>query len=274
VSKPDGSEFDAIASEYDRVRPSYPAALVDAAFDRARLSPGSRVLEIGCGTGQLTEVLVARGQAVDAVDPGAQMIDAARQRVGSGVEFHVGRFEDIDLPAESFDAVFSATAFHWIDPAVGWEKVAGLLKPAGVFALLQSGLPGLSEEEAEAWSAIDPDADDWLARDPHTQWAGAEARLGNISELWTWLVTRDLSRPEAATLFAETRLLTVPVALEFTAETYIAALRTTSGYLRLDAENRATLEERLTAMFDAGGGVRRTVDVAVLVTARRAGVLG
>ena len=149
-----------------------------------------------------------------------------------------------------------------------------MLAPSGVFALLQFGLPGLSEEEAEAWRAVDPDADDWLARDPHVQWAGAEARRGNISELWTWLVTRDLFRPEAATLFAETRLLTVPVAREYTAETYIAALRTTSGYLRLDVEDRATLEERLAAMFDAAGGVRRTVDVAALATARRAGVLG
>ena len=149
-----------------------------------------------------------------------------------------------------------------------------MLAPSGVFALLQFGLPGLSEEAAEAWRAVDPAADDWLARDPHVLWAGAEARRGNISELWTWLVTRDLFRPEAATLFAETRLLTVPVAREYTAETYIAALRTTSGYLRLNVENRATLEERLAAMFDAAGGVRRTVDVAALATARRAGVLG
>ncbi len=70
MSEPDGSEFDAIAAEYDRVRPSYPDALVDAACDRARLSPGSRVLEVGCGTGQLTEMLAARRLEVDAVDPG------------------------------------------------------------------------------------------------------------------------------------------------------------------------------------------------------------
>ena len=104
----DGSEFDAIADEYDRVRPSYPDALVDAACDRARLLPGACVLEIGCGTGLLTEMLVARGLRVEAVDPGPSMVDAARRRVGDAdVRFHLGRFEDVDLPRESFAAAFS-----------------------------------------------------------------------------------------------------------------------------------------------------------------------
>ena len=53
------------------------------------------------------------------------MIEAARRRVGdrADVTFHVGRFEDVDLAAGAFAAVFSATAFHWVDPAVGLAQV-------------------------------------------------------------------------------------------------------------------------------------------------------
>jgi SAM-dependent methyltransferase len=271
LSTPDGSEFDAIAAEYDRVRPSYPAALVDAACDRARLSRGSRVLEIGCGTGQLTEMLVARGLAVDAVDPGAQMIDIARRRVGGAAQFHVGRFEDVDLPPETFAAVFSATAFHWIDPAVGWSKVAGLLEPAGVLALLQTGLQRrlVREFDRSVWRSVLTEEAAWPATDPFDVWREAEARLGDVSALWGWLVRHDLQNHEAAALFDEVRLLTVPLPVQDTAESYLALVASTSTYLVLDPAERMILDRSVRALFAAAGGKDRWVDHAVLVTTRR-----
>jgi SAM-dependent methyltransferase len=52
------------------------------------------------------------------------------------VDFHVGTFEDVALPERIFDAVFSTTAFHWVDPAVGWAKAARALRPGGMLALI------------------------------------------------------------------------------------------------------------------------------------------
>ena len=91
---------------------------------RGGLEAGARVLEVGCGTGKLTELLAARGLEVDAVDPGEAMIAAARRRVGDApnVRFHHGRFEDVALAEDAYDAVFSATAFHWVEPEVGWVE--------------------------------------------------------------------------------------------------------------------------------------------------------
>ena len=133
-----GEVFDAVAEAYDRERPSYPDELVDAACSIAALSAGSRVLEVGCGTGKLTEALVDRGLVIDAVDPGANMIAFARKRVhdADNVEFHLGRFEELALPEQVFEAVFSAAAFHWIDPGVGWAKAARCLRPGGTLALI------------------------------------------------------------------------------------------------------------------------------------------
>ena len=133
-----GLLFDGVAEEYDRVRSDYPAEIVDAACAIAELERGSPVLEIGCGTGKLTEALALRSLHVEAVDPGARMVDVARRRVGSSadVNFRIGRFEDLELPAGTFAAAFSATAFHWVEPSIGWAKVADALRPGGVFALL------------------------------------------------------------------------------------------------------------------------------------------
>ena len=118
TERPLGEVFDSVAEDYDLVRQGYPAVLVDAAVARGRLVDGSRVLEVGCGTGKLTEVLAARHLNVDAVDPGPRMIEQAKRRVGGNddVRFHIGRFEDVALPEAAFDALFSATAFHWVDP--------------------------------------------------------------------------------------------------------------------------------------------------------------
>src|SRR5215204_1404982 len=74
-----GLSFEEVAEEYDRVRPGYPDELLETALELAGLGPGSPVLEVGPGTGKLTRLLVDRGLAVDAVEPGAEMAVVARR---------------------------------------------------------------------------------------------------------------------------------------------------------------------------------------------------
>ena len=93
-------------------------------------------MEVGCGTGKLTCALAERGLRVEAIDPGPELVRVACCRLGeSPVYFHISRFEDVDLPAGDFAVLFSATAFHGVDPAVGWSKVARLLCPGGTLRL-------------------------------------------------------------------------------------------------------------------------------------------
>src|SRR5690349_21421644 len=101
---------------------------------------GARVLEIGCGTGQATVALAEQGYRIVAVELGPDMAAVARRNLArfSSVEVITAAFEDWPLPDEPFDVVFSATAFHWIDPAIRVSKSADALRPGGVLATVMT----------------------------------------------------------------------------------------------------------------------------------------
>ncbi len=129
--------FDGIAERYEASRPGYPAHVVDFVTATAGLAPGDAVLEVGCGTGQLTERLARSGFRLTAIDIGPSMIAAARRRLaGADVLFQVTSFEDLAATEASFGLVVSGAAFHWIDPGVAFTKSARLLRPGGWLALL------------------------------------------------------------------------------------------------------------------------------------------
>lgn len=155
--------FDEDAELYDRVRPGYPGVLFDDLAAVAGLGPGARVLEIGCGTGQATVPLAERGFRVTAVELGPSMAAVARRRLARfpGVEVVVSAFEDWPLPDEPFDAVVSATAFHWIDPAVAVVKSADALRPGGVLAVVgthhvDGGSRAFFADVQECYERFDP----------------------------------------------------------------------------------------------------------------------
>jgi ubiquinone/menaquinone biosynthesis C-methylase UbiE len=125
VSPPQyGRVFDEVAVQYDRSRPGYPQELVEEACAIAGLELGDLVLEIGCGSGQLTRDLLAAGLEVVAVEPGAQLLSLAAGHLDGASEVTLmnSRFEDAELPSRRFRAVFAASSFHWIDPEVSWAK--------------------------------------------------------------------------------------------------------------------------------------------------------
>ena len=278
-SLPDGEVFDGIAEAYDARRSGYPRELVGAAVRIAGLDIGSRVVEVGSGTGKLTEELVAYGLQVDAVEPGRNMINVARERVGASelVRYHVARFEDVSLPEAQFDAIFSGAAFHWVEPTLGWAKAAALLRPGGTLALLQPiGVRGepreaAHDELAAAFLRFAPEIT--VARPPvrdeATVRAGAEERRENVSEVWAWLTHPGLAVLEAGWLFGPALLTSVPRVTEQTAREMWAVFATTSRYHRLSETARAGLQAECERIVDQNGGVLRSSQLVVLVTAER-----
>jgi SAM-dependent methyltransferase len=129
------SVFDEAAELYDAVRPGYPDKLFDDIAKLAGLGAGSKVLEVGCGTGQATVGFAERGYRMVCVDPGGNLVKVARRKLeGYTVEFIVSSFEDW-IPSGSFDLVASGTAWHWVDPEVGYCKAAAALGHGGFIAL-------------------------------------------------------------------------------------------------------------------------------------------
>ncbi len=238
-----GTVFNEIADDYDRHRPAYPDALIDQACAVAGIGAGAPVLEIGCGTGQLTRSLLARGLRVTAIEPGERLIARARDQLQDlgDVRFVNARLEVATLPRAHYGAVFCASAFHWIDPDVSWRMAANALLDGGTLALvsyfglqeprsdqdqqsLQDALAEIAPELAAAWPTY---------RDLDGTLAGVAARRNNVSEIWEWLGSYDVGRRYAAWLFHDVRVAAVPTLLEHTAEELNALLATMSFWTRL-----------------------------------------
>jgi SAM-dependent methyltransferase len=123
--------FDRAAAEYERARPTYPAA----ALDTLPLGSDAEVLDLGAGTGKLTRVLTARYRRVVAVEPLdgmrrilEEVVPAARSLPGSA--------ESIPLPDSSVDGVFAGQAFHWFANHEAVLEIARVLRPGGVLCLI------------------------------------------------------------------------------------------------------------------------------------------
>jgi ubiquinone/menaquinone biosynthesis C-methylase UbiE len=274
-----GAVFDEVAAEYDRHRPAYPDELVDQACQAAGIGSGDHVLEVGCGSGQLTRSLAARGLHVTALEPGENLIALAwRNLAGTGeVEFLTAQFENALLPREHFQAVFSASAFHWIDPKVSWQKAADVLVPGGTLALIQyCGLaePRTKRDQEAALAAIRKVAPDiaasWPAyRDLDVTLAGMEQRRGNVSQAWAWFGSYDIAQDYAGRLFGDVQVTVMPKLVEHTLDELKALLRTMSFYARLSPGQRQALEREQSAMYERLRRPIRASTVAALVTARR-----
>ena len=127
--------FDRVAGDYE-ARPDYPRRVFDVLVERCGLGPGTRVLEIGAGSGQATLPILDRGAQVTAVEPGDALARRLVERTsGRSIDVIVSVFEDVEFAEASFDLVASATAFHWVDLAVGLERCARFLRDGGWLAL-------------------------------------------------------------------------------------------------------------------------------------------
>ncbi|HEY2080684.1 MAG TPA: class I SAM-dependent methyltransferase [Streptosporangiaceae bacterium] len=221
--------FDGVAALYDATRRSYPAEIVDAVCASAGVGRGSDVLEIGCGTGQLTRQLAGRAFNLTAIDIGAAMIEAARRDVADlMVQFQVSSFEDL-AGSERFDLIVSATAFHWVDPSVGLAKAARMLRPGGWLALLTT------EER-------------------YPEPLGSQLR-----ELWTSYshrTVRSAGRPAWVTMLQETPLFGETVELIHATDlrlpvpAIVGVERTRATFLSYSEQDQASFTADLTALLE------------------------
>lgn len=143
ANDPNGQRFGEVADAYDRGRPSYPNAVVDWLLaGRPR-----RVLDLGAGTGKLTESLVGRCEEVVAVEPSEGMRAVLSAKLPT-VDVRAGTAEHIPLPDASVEAILVAQAWHWVDPVPASGEVARVLAGGGVLGLVWN-----DRDESDPWIA-------------------------------------------------------------------------------------------------------------------------
>jgi SAM-dependent methyltransferase len=140
--------FGSVAAEYAALRPGYPADAVAFLVGDG----GRRVLDVGAGTGLLTEVVLGAGHDVTAVDPSPEMLAELVARLPA-VTAAVGSAEALPVDDASVDAVVAGQAAHWFDPAPAAREIRRVLRPGGVLGLI------------------------WNTRDERTPWVGALGEL-------------------------------------------------------------------------------------------------
>ncbi|MGH8995362.1 MAG: class I SAM-dependent methyltransferase [Acidimicrobiales bacterium] len=144
-----GKVFDAVASNYEANRPTYPAALFDALERAVGPLAGRRVLDVGAGTGISARALAQRGALVVAVDPSHAMATTLRD-ASSGLAASLGRAEALPVADGAAQLVTFAQAWHWVrlpDAAVECRRV---LAPGGRLALWWN----VSEDEGAFFDAL------------------------------------------------------------------------------------------------------------------------
>ena len=146
--------FNEVPEVYDRVRPSYPVDLFDVLFQMLPAQP--KIVEVGPGTGQATKDLLARGAFVHAIEIGPKMAAKLRSNLPSDrLSIGVGDFEAFEVMAGETDAVFSATAYHWISTQAQTDRPAVILRPGGLVAIVDA-IQVDSPDDAGFFAAAQP----------------------------------------------------------------------------------------------------------------------
>lgn len=127
--------FGSVADEYERARPDYPAAAVQKLSEVLGIEPGSRVLDLGAGTGKLTRMLTPLGADIVAAEPLASMREHF-SRVLPSVPLVAAVAEALPFAAGAFRGVVCAQAFHWFDGERALSEIERILEPGGRVALL------------------------------------------------------------------------------------------------------------------------------------------
>jgi SAM-dependent methyltransferase len=254
--------FESAAALYQQARPDYPDELFDALVSTAHLQPGADLLEVGCATGKATLPLARRGFGITAVELGAAL--AARAR-GNLAEF--GRVSVVNADFESweptspavFDLVYAATAWHWIDPEVGYARAWRLLKPGGHLAFWGAG------------HVVPPDGDPFFRELQDIYDEIGEGLPGG----WEFSTANTLpdyaAQIEATGLFTDVRVRRFGWEMSYTADAYISLLDTFSGHIAMAQWQRDRLYGEIRRRLAArpGGTLRRHWGSVLHVARRR-----
>jgi SAM-dependent methyltransferase len=239
------------AERYDRARPRYPRVLID----RLLVGHPRHVIDVGCGTGIVSRLLVDGGADVVGVEPDERMAAVARRH---GLSVETETFETWDPHGRVFDLLVSGQAWHWVDPTAGSAKAAEVVKPGGRVALFWNlGRPpgDLRERLDRVYRSVAPELVDTSVLLGH----GAAERPG---------VAADALRANGDWQHVETE--TFPFDLDYRTAQWLDLLETYSDHRALGPRRLSALLEEVAFEIDRDGGSFVMHYETTLVSATRA----
>jgi SAM-dependent methyltransferase len=245
--------FGADPERYDRTRPRYPQALVDAI---TAASPGRDVLDVGIGTGVSARPFQTAGCRVLGVEVDARMAEFAREH---GFDVEVATFEDWDPAGRTFDAIIAGMTWHWIEPAAGANKAAGLLRPHGrlaVFWNIGQPPPDLGAAFSEVYQRVLPDTP--FARTPSDPLAAYER-----------LFTKTADEIEQVDAFSPPQRWQFDWKRRYTTREWLEQIPTFGGHSQFPPTTLDALLAGIAGAIDATGGSFTMRYAAVAITASR-----
>jgi len=238
------ASFNTAAEQYDSARPSYPSALIKKIIATARLKKSSQILEIGAGTGKASVLFAQYGYKMLCLEPGEQMGEIAKRNLKpfKNVRVVTKTFEDWRVQKNTFDLVISAQAFHWIDPTIGFPKVAKALKPGGWVAVFWN-LPndpsnGIYAEIQEQYRKYVPSMERRFKEKPLSE---------EVRELREELA-------DHKNLFAKRAVYRFSWKKRYTSDEYVALLGTYSDHIALPTRRQNLLYKGIRNVIDSNGG--------------------
>ncbi|MBY8857833.1 class I SAM-dependent methyltransferase [Nocardia sp. CA2R105] len=231
--------FGVDAARYDRARPPYPRELIERIRDAA---PGGEILDVGSGTGIAARQFRDLGCTVLGVEPDARMAEFAR---GTGIDTEVATFEQWESRGRRFDAVVSATAWHWVDPIAGAAQAGRVLRPGGLLAPFNHVFQ-LPPEMAERVHAV------YRQVIPDSPFADQPARPAMDAYQGFFDMAADGIR--AGGLFEEPQRWQFEWQCTYTRAEWLDQLPTTGLFTRLEPDRLAEILAGVGAVIDDMGG--------------------
>ncbi|HTJ25926.1 MAG TPA: class I SAM-dependent methyltransferase [Candidatus Limnocylindria bacterium] len=127
------TNYDALAEQYDRFRTPAPTALYEI-LRQSGMGAGSRVLDLGIGTGLASEPLAQAGAVITGIDPSIAMLTRARTRLPNA-RLGPGRAEALPFEPASFDAAIAAEVFHLVDQPAALAQLLRVVRKGGTVAI-------------------------------------------------------------------------------------------------------------------------------------------
>jgi SAM-dependent methyltransferase len=245
--------FGSDAERYDRTRPSYPRAMVDAIL---AAGPGRDVLDVGIGTGISARRFRAAGCRVVGVDVDARMAALAR---AAGFEVEISKFEEWDPAGRKFDVVVAGQTWHWVDPVVGAAKAAVTLRPRGRLAVFWN----VMEFPSELGDAVASVYRRALPQSPFSR--GISGGLAAYSAQFA--KAADAMREAGA--FGEPEQWPFDWERSYTKDEWLDQVPTSGGHVQLPPGKLDELLDGIGIAIDAVGGSFVMRYIAVVVTAMR-----